>query len=147
MIVKIDYEIIYHIWANYLWKNRISPIEPVSAMLCDGTYDMQNFNYTPTFFGYYIDNKLVGVNSGHMCCDDSYRSRGLYVFESCRKQGIGQKLLLATIDQGNLENAKYVWSYPKQESFNTYQRVGFNLVSDWRLDESGFNGFCKLTLA
>jgi GNAT superfamily N-acetyltransferase len=143
---KITFEEIYPIWRDYLWPNRISPIETNSAMLCTTTgekkYDMKNMNTKPTFFGYYINNELVGVNSGHMCGDNTYRSRGLYVLEKYRRMRIGTRLLLATIAQSKKEGADMCWSYPRDTSWNTYFISGFVLCSDFVEDENGKNAYC-----
>ena len=101
----------------------------------------------PTFFGYFIEDKLVGVNSGHKCSDNSYRSRGVYVFPEFRKREIGTKLLIATIDQGRSEGCSFVWSYPRRSSWNTYQSAGFRLAGDWEKSEtSEANAYCRIDL-
>lgn len=141
-IKLIDYTNILSIWKKYLWPNRESYIESTSAMVYLNGYDLNNMSFKPSFFGYYINDNLVGVNSGHKCYDMSYRSRGLYVFPEFRKQGIGTKLLLETIDQGKKENCEFVWSYPKQTSWKTYQAAGFVLSSPWELSELGHNAYC-----
>ena len=146
MIIKITYEEIYPIWKDHLWPNRTSPIEPNSAMCFGGGYDMFNMSTQPTFFAYIIDNKIAGVNSGHLCSNKQYRSRGLFVFDNYRKQGIGTQLLLATIDQARLEDASMCWSYPRQDSWRTYEKAGFILQSEFKQDESGFNAYCSLDL-
>jgi GNAT superfamily N-acetyltransferase len=146
MIRTISYEQIFEIWSYYLWADRKSPIEPISAMLYKSGYDLKNFQYSPTFFAYYVDNKIAGVNSGHRCDDGSYRSRGLYVFSEYRKQGLGTQLLLATIEQGKLEECSFVWSYPRITSWGTYERAGFYLTSDWADGEVYQNAFCKRDL-
>ena len=146
MINTISFKEIYQIWSTLLWPNRQSIIETHSAMNFLGGYDMKNMISIPTYFAYKLDNKIVGVNSGHMCHDNSYRSRGLFVFPEYRKQGIGKQLLLATIDQGRNEHADYVWSYPKQTSWLTYQAAGFNLVSIWEQSELDLNAYCQLKL-
>jgi GNAT superfamily N-acetyltransferase len=144
VIREIDFDNIYFIWKNFLWEHRTSPIEKVSAMLfCEG-YDLRNFDYEPTFFAYYVNDNIAGVNSGHMCCDNTYRSRGLFVFPEYRKRGIGKELLLATIDKGFKKQANFVWSYPKKESWNTYNSVGFTLSSKWERSEMGINAYCKI---
>lgn len=148
MIVQINFDTILTIWTNQLWKERTSKIETHSAMLYkNSTYDIKNFDYTPTFFAYYVNESIAGVNSGHMCNDGSYRSRGLYVHSDFRKQGIGRKLLIATLQQGIQEKAKFVWSYPRQSSWNTYQSAGFILDSEWEVSETGTNAYCKIDLA
>jgi GNAT superfamily N-acetyltransferase len=108
-----------------------------------GGYDLKNMNFDPTFFAYYKDNTVIGVNSGHMCIGQEYRSRGLYVFPEYRKKGVGTELLLATINQGIKENAKLVWSYPKLTSWSTYKNAEFILSSDWGKSELGLNAYCK----
>ena len=94
------------------------------------TYDLQNQRFTPTFWGAFDNETLVGVNSGHMTLYNLYRSRGLYVEEEYRRYGIGQKLLLKTISQGYFEKAIGVWSYPNRKAWMTYHHVGYMLASD-----------------
>lgn len=146
MIVNLSFEEIYPFWKNYLWSDRISKIETHSAMLFLSGFDLKNFNYKPSFFGYTINNQIVGVNSGHYCLDDSYRSRGLFVLKEYRKQGIGVKLLTRTIEQGKHENAKLVWSLPRLDSWKTYEAAGFNLVSDWHKTETSTNAYCRINI-
>lgn len=144
MIKHIEFVQILEIWQLHLWPMRKSEIETHSAMLLSGDYELKNFNYKPTFFGYFAGDKLVGCNSGHKCCDETYRSRGLYVFPEYRKLGIGTKLLLATIDQSRIENSKLCWSYPRFESWSTYKAAGFELISEWKNDETGINAYCTV---
>lgn len=147
MIEKITYDIIYPIWESYLWYNRTSAITPASAMNYKGGYHMDNLNYSPTFFGYFENNNLMGVNSGHKCRDGSYRSRGLYVHQSFRKNGVATKLLTATIEQGKIENCVFVWSYPRKTSWNAYANAGFILDSEWeRSETSDENAYCIIKL-
>jgi len=143
MITHISFEEILPIWRDFLWPNRTSSIDSHSAMDFKGGYDLQNMVSTPTFFGYTIDNKIIGVNSGHMCRDNSYRSRGLWVFPKHRGNQIGKQILIATIQQGITEGADYVWSYPKDTSWKTYNSAGFELASDWEKSENGTNAYCK----
>lgn len=142
MIKQISYDQILPLWEHYLWPNRIEKIEEHSAMLFLEGYDLKNFNYKPTFFGYFMHGILAGVNSGHLCMDNSYRSRGLFVFKNFRGCGIGQKLLTSTIEQGKDEKADFIWSYPRFTSWKTYEAVGFNLASDWKTTDNGQNAYC-----
>lgn len=146
MITEISFFEIYGIWRYYLWSDRISTIETNSAMNFLGGYDSANMSYTPHFFAYIVDSQIVGVNSGHHCSDNSYRSRGLYVLENYRRQGIGVKLLKHTIEQGRKEFCDYVWSYPKQSSWTAYKNAGFTLASDWHQSELDINAYCKIDL-
>jgi GNAT superfamily N-acetyltransferase len=144
MIKHIDYNDIYPIWKFHLWPDRKSRIEPTSAMVYKDGYDVKNLYQTPIFFAYIIDDNIAGVNSGHLCSDDSYRSRGLFVFDKYRKKGIGTELLLATIEQAKKSNASMIWSYPRSNSWTTYERAGFTLTSSWEEGESGLNAYCRL---
>lgn len=143
---KISFHQIFPIWDNYLWPNRVSEITPTSAMCYLGGYDLVNMDSIPTFFAYMIDGEIAGVNSGHMCNDNEYRSRGLYVFEKFRGKGIGTVLLKATIEQAAKEEASLCWSYPKDSSWNTYARAGFVLASEFEISENGTNAYCMIRL-
>lgn len=147
MIETISWAIIKQVWTDYLWVERKSPIEPNSAMNFLNGYSLYNLTTQPTFFGYYICGILAGVNSGHMCDGNQYRSRGLYVFNKYRGNGIGVKLLLAAIEQANVEDASMIWSLPRKTSWNTYSRVGFMLSSDWfKTETSDSNAYCSLKI-
>lgn len=146
MIIKTTFPMILDIWQNHLWVNRTSKIESHSAMLLDQTYDLKNFDYEATYFLYISGGKVVGCNSGHKCCDNTYRSRGLFVFPEFRGQGYGTKLLLQTIKQGKIERATSVWSYPKLESWNTYKKAKFKLITEWKESEMGINAYCYYKL-
>lgn len=138
----ISFDEILPIWTNDLWQGRISAIESNSAMCYLGGYDMANMDTRPTFFAYYVDGEIAGVNSGHLCKDKHYRSRGLFVYEKFRGLGIGSKLLEATIEQGRIEDAILCWSFPRDTSWTTYQRVGFKLASEFSPGEIGKNAYC-----
>lgn len=142
MIKKVTFDDILPIWSNHLWPERESAIESNSAMCYMGGYDMFNMNTSPTFFAYYVDNVIAGVNSGHMCKNLEYRSRGLFVFDEYRKMGIGTKLLVATIEQGKIEGASVCWSYPRDTSWNAYSKAGFSETSEYVEGETGTNCYC-----
>ena len=125
MIISKSFEKIYPIWDEFLWPGRVSKIERSSAMSFLKGYDVKNMIYHTTFLCYCVDDTIAGVNSGHKCFDNSYRSRGLYVFPSYRGRGIGNKLSLATSEEGRTEGENFVGSYPKQDRGKTYERGGF----------------------
>ena len=151
MIQQITWQEIQEVWSTYLWPDRSSPIQTHSAMCFLGDHNMYNKTTRVTFLGYYIDGKLCGVNSGHGCAEvpvygNNYRSRGLFVHEKYRGRGIGTALLLATIEQARTENYKSVWSYPKNTSWDTYNRAGFTLASAWHDSETGTNAYAYCIL-
>ena len=143
MIRHIQWNDIQKIWCEQLWPNR-NDIEPQSAMLYKEGHDLKNFLFSPTFYGYYVDDQLVGVNSGHRCCDGSYRSRGLFVFPQYRNKGIATLLLKETINQSIKEGTSFIWSYPRKDSWRSYEKAGFTLSTDWYKTETGYNAFCIL---
>jgi GNAT superfamily N-acetyltransferase len=144
MLIELRWEEIKYIWAENLWANRSSPIESVSAMCLLNGYDMANMQSIPTFYGYIINDKIIAVNSGHACPNQTnYRSRGLWVDPNYRGQGIAQQLLKATIKQGRREGYTQIWSYPRRSSWPTYRAVGFELASAWEASEtSEANAYC-----
>ena len=166
IIKKITWEEILSVWQNDLWPSsvRSSAIEPTSAMSLfkiwrqneDGTadlvnhYDLENMKSTPTFWGCFIEDKLIGVNSGHMCVGKEYRSRGLWVNPKYRGMSIGTKLLVKTVAQGYHEGAILCWSYPRFESWLSYHYAGFrrrdhNFNFEWEESETGNNSKCIVT--
>lgn len=142
MICLIELQEILKIWRNDLWPNRISEITGTSAMCFLGGYDLENMKVNPICIGYKQDDKIIGVNSIHACNNGSYRSRGLFVYESFRGQGIGIKLLNESVRIARENYAEFLWSYPKQSSWKTYSAAGFNLSSDWEISENGINAYC-----
>lgn len=146
MLKVINFETILPIWTHNLWPNRKSEITATSAMVYLGKYDLKNMNYESVFLAFYINGKIVGVNSGHLCIGNNFRSRGLYVFPEYRKQGIGTELLLGTIDKAKESKCSFIWSYPKFESWKTYKNAGFEMSSEWEQSELGLNAYCIKTL-
>ena len=132
-IQSISFDEILHIWTERLWPTRTSSIETHSAMMFGEypyKYDASYFNNEPSFFGLYVDDILVGVNSGHKT-GDSYRSRGLYVFPEYRGNSFGKQLLEHTARQAVVEESTFCWSLPRHTSFSTYASAKFVQVGDW----------------
>ena len=148
MIQEISFDQLLPIWRDRLWPNRQSEITPNSAMVFLGGYDGNNMHTTPAFWSYVLDGTIVGVNSGHMCADGSYRSRGLWVDPGHRNQGIGRKLLREAIQTAQNHGASFCWSVPRQQSWPAYQSAGFYLSSDWFPTETNdSNAYCRVDLA
>ena len=151
-LIRLSFEQISDIWQNKLWPNRTSAIETHSAMTWpfEGNpeqYDMNVFNYPATFWGVYIDNKLVGVNSGHKTTDTQYRSRGIWVDPEYRKQGIAQNLFLLTKHQAQIEKCEMLWSIPRKIALPAYTKFGFETVGDYIVTEtSEANIYVRLLL-
>lgn len=146
-IKQIQFEDIGPIWANDLWPGR-PDIEPASAMMFGGGYDMQNFKLPAVYIGMFDNGKIVGVNSGHICADNSFRSRGLWVDPNYRGMGIGTALLKHTITDGLILGADFCWSLPRKSSWRTYEACDFKITSGWiKTDTSEANAYCRLNYA
>lgn len=133
---KITFNQICEVWQAELWPERQSPIEPHSAMTWPfennpEQYDMNIFEYSPVFWGVYINKELVGVNSGHRTTDTQYRSRGIWVHPEHRHRGVAQTLFTMTAHQAILEKCNMIWSIPRQSALLAYTKFGFNTVGDY----------------
>lgn len=136
IIQEISFDQICQIWQEQLWPNRISPIETHSAMTWpfeenNQEYDMSIFEYTPTFFGVFNDQKLIGVNSGHKTQDTVYRSRGIWVEPKYRKANVSQLLFKATESKAIDEGCDMIWSIPRKSALPAYVKFGFESVGDF----------------
>jgi GNAT superfamily N-acetyltransferase len=133
---NISFETICHIWQKHLWQNRVSPIETHSAMTWpyDGNpleFDMDIFDYTPSFFGVFHNGRVIGVNSGHRTKDNIYRSRGIWVHPDHRKKGVSKMLFDATEKQARNEGCNMIWSIPRKSALPAYTKFGFETVGDF----------------
>lgn len=135
-IEHIYWSQIQPIWRYQLWPDRESPIESHSTMTWpvdndQPQYDMSVFNYQSFFIGAFIDNKLVGVNSGHRSSNNHFRSRGLWVDQQHRKHGIAQMLFAETERIAKEEGCNMIWSMPRKTALSAYQRFGFKTVGEF----------------
>ena len=151
-IERLNFKTVESIWSTKLWPNRTSAIETHSAMTWpfEGnpeSIDMNIFNYPATFWGAYLDDKLVGVNSGHKTTDEQYRSRGIWVDPEYRKRGVAQMLFLLTAHQAKIEGCELLWSIPRKTALPAYTKFGFETVGDYIITEtSDANIYVKLAL-
>lgn len=126
---KITFDAIKPIWEQNLWDSRESAIKTHSSMTWpfnnDIEYDMEIYKYPATYWALLVDNKIIGVNSGHKTSDTQYRSRGLWVAEQFRGNKMGQFLLNIASSQALVERCKMIWSIPRISALETYQQVGF----------------------
>jgi len=153
VVQQITFEQILPIWKNKLWPNRVSPIETHSAMTWSSfhpnqPYDINVFTYPVYFFGSYNNDRLIGVNSGHLTSPTEFRSRGLWVDPEFRGMGLAKQLLEKTIQQAIQSNASLIWSLPRMLSLHAYTSAGFTTVGEMINEgvEFGPNIYCCLRL-
>jgi len=148
-IQHITFEQIQSIWKENLWPSReTNEIKTHSSMKFMQGYDMKIYESIATYFSIVNNGKIVAVNSGFQTAKYEYRSRGLFVFPEYRKRGIGKQILLATIEQAVKERSRLIWSFPRTNSLQTYQSVGFVQCSEIIYEDviSGPNCYVKLEL-
>ncbi len=140
-VKKLIFNEILFYW-KILWPERETSIEPSNPIQFMGSIDMSLKEVVPTFFGYFVDDKIVGVNSGLKTHALLYRSRGIWVHKDYRKNNIGSLLLTAVENQALEEGCNYIWSMPRFSSYKFYKKNGFTRCSKWLGDyEFGPNCF------
>lgn len=139
MIQQIKFEKIQDIWYEEDMWGQMAYAYPVSTRAYwDGVNyfgeaipNIRNLSYSrPFFYGYFKDDKVLGVNSYYHVNDEQCRSRGLYVFPKYRKSGIATELLKYAIDQNRYKGYKFIWSKPRDTAIKSYQAAGYKITSD-----------------
>ena len=134
VITEIRWHDILPVWQDDLWPMRTSPCETHSAMTwpytSESEYDMTIFEYPVTYWGFWDNNRLCGVNSGHATSDTEYRSRGLWVDPQWRSEGVGTALLKITAEHAESEGYVMCWSLPRVSALSVYVGAGFSEVGD-----------------
>lgn len=131
MIVReISFEQILPSWSQYLWPNRSSAIEPVSAIGLNGEYDMTLMWSQPYFWGVFLSEATApaGVISGYQTSPRYFRSRGIWVQTEHRKNGIGSELLRVIEHKALTLNCDYVWTMPRVTSWPFYEKNHFEIL-------------------
>jgi len=143
LIKRVDFETIKPIWETQLWPDRISPVESHSAMTWPGTskskHDMAIFNYPAYHWAVYINEQIVGVNSGHLTSDTEFRSRGLWVHPDFRRQGIAHTLFVMLKTQAKNSKANLIWSIPRETALPVYTDFGFTTIGQFFKTETSEN--------
>jgi len=132
MNIKIvDFETIYPIWKNKLWKGRISKIEQSNPIDYLGKYNPNLMNNKAICFAYYEGDEIIGVNTLLPTSDTFCRSRGFYINPEQRLKGIGLQLMKFTLEKALLLDFKYMWSLPRKSALPFYLKFGFKQTSDF----------------
>lgn len=131
-IQLITFDQIKEVWTNKLWPGRESPIKGMSSMMLLGGFDMSVYDkYRGVYYGAFINDELVGVNSGHQLSTEMYRSRGLWVNPDYRGNGIAKQLLLVLDNDARSKGCKYIWTMPRESAWPCYRSCDYHLVGDW----------------
>ena len=123
-ILKSDFKTVFVIWRNYLWPERVEPIEETSALLFKEGIDL-NYRSSEVFFvKAERKGKIIGVCSGQRTGPREFRSRGLWVSGNFRGQGIGTKLFFAVEKETQKRGCFSLWTLARYSSKKFYQTVG-----------------------
>jgi GNAT superfamily N-acetyltransferase len=139
LVEQTTFEEVRAVWAQELWVGRKSPIESTSAMRWLGGIDMTLMDSPASFWAARASTEssspIVGVLSGHyggmIDTSRSYRTRGLWVHERFRSQGLARQLIQAATEQALRENCTMLWTFPRQAAMGAYEKLGFQRVGDW----------------
>ncbi len=118
------------LWARQLWPDRISKIEPTSAIDSSGAISLSLLNEKSYFWKIEVGHKIIGVIGAQDTHLNEFRSRGLWVDSEYRKFGIGTLLLNTVVDKAQKMNKSTIWSMPRASSIGFYQKLGFQIKSE-----------------
>lgn len=105
-----------------------------------GGIDMTLMSATASFWSVQLnDGRTVGVLSGHFGgviegepgVARAYRTRGLWVANDVRRQGVAKLLMEAAFEQARNEKCPFVWTFPRETSMKFYESMKFARVGDW----------------
>lgn len=95
-------------------------------------FDGDNLSST-THFGYYHEEKLVGVLSlfdkTHLNWNDKQQLqiRGMAILEDFQKKGIGQMLVHEAISFAKKNNNSLVWCNARKNAVPFYEKINFHI--------------------
>lgn len=126
-----NFNVVYPIWRDKLWKGRRSKITPSSPIDYLGEFNYDIMKTYPIFLACYHNNKVVGVNSLLGTSNTYCRSRGIYIEEEQRLKGIGKAIMDTTIEIADSLCYEIIWSMPRKEALPFYLKCGFQQTTDF----------------
>lgn len=123
-------------------KNQVWFLKAVCAEFTQEAVVTRNFNQGPVVtrnssdMGLCLPSQatIVGVTSGHFTEPREFRIRGTYVMPQYQDHGVGRQLIEKIIEIAVTNQAKLVWTLPRQNSFSFYKKCGFEQATDWSND-------------
>lgn len=132
-IRPITFEEIVPYWKKHLWSDwdNISRINAYTQK--DYCYRTAKYLTTeqlvkifkPIYVACFIDDDIVGVESGYKTNIDYYRIRGLWVDKAHRRKGIATELVRHF---ECLSKERYIWSIPRETALDFYLNYGFKVT-------------------
>ncbi len=87
---------------------------------------------TTTHFGFYQDEKLVGIVSVFEKMNPNWQEdkqiqvRGMAVLADFQKKGIGEKLIKSVIEFANEHKYNLIWFNSRKKAIPFYEKLGFH---------------------
>ena len=141
-------------WKAHLWPGR-EKIRAVSSMTWnhetkEAGIDTSLYARVQAKFFALCDrqNEIVAVAAGHPVDSTYYRTRGIWVSENYRGLGLITSVLWAVLRDAADQGSSIVWTLPRKQALNAYERAGFRQDSEF-FDEGVLYGpncyaICKL---
>lgn len=119
------------LWLEFLWPLKSKDnITPISSMKFLGGYDLDIKKNRPFFWVIEHGSQIIGTISGFKTADDQFRSRGIWIADSYRGQGLSLKLFTVVESRARDSACTQIWSYPRISALPAYQKFGFSTVGE-----------------
>ena len=88
--------------------------------------------HTTTHFGYFNEEKLVGILSVFQKTNDCWQSknqiqlRGMAVLADFQKKGIGEELIKKVIEFAQNNQVELIWFNAREKAVSFYEKLGFH---------------------
>ncbi|MBC7466591.1 MAG: GNAT family N-acetyltransferase [Bdellovibrio sp.] len=127
VIKQITFDQILPIWAQYLWPERRSIIEPVSAIDIDSNIDMGIFNFADNahYFAAFNNDQIIGVISGHLTKPNQCRLRGLFVMPEYRGQSVSRRLIETELNHATELGCTQIWALIRTKNIGLFAKYEF----------------------
>ncbi len=139
-IIETDWTEVKPLWSEHLWPLRLPDyITPISSMIFCGGFDTDIKKNRPSFWIAEQDGVIVGTISGFKTADKQYRSRGIWIHQSVRGQGLSLELFRTVQDRAVEQQCNMIWSYPRLTALSAYKKFGFNAVGNVVEDDDPYS--------
>ena len=124
LLLKCSFQEVLPIWRDELWPKRITAIEKTNPLLFKKGWNLQHQSTEVFFMKVEKNKKIIAVCSMQKTADQEFRSRGLWVSEEFRKQGIGSKLFQALEKEALSRGCSRLWTLARHSSLIFYTKMG-----------------------
>lgn len=143
MIKQITFDEIKPYWKK-LWPhvdiNNLKPVQMLELPFVDSIFlklEKQCPGAIPvTFIGYFIGEKIIGVQSGYKTSSEYFRIRGMWVDEEYRNKGIASSIVSAIEDIALSKNCKIVWTVPRKQAIGFWKKLGYEQITDFIMENN-----------